>query len=324
MILLDEQFHELGEVESDLDVEVGTSEESTNDFEFISNRLFSENTAGFYVPGTEIGGMIEYTKEKTDEDVATLRGYTWRGLLSQAGPILAPAGDDYMTVSGEANSVIATLLSGVLGDFFAVSTAASGCTITSYQFPLYINYLDGIEGMLETYGYRLKITADKVASNQPIQVKLEAVEAQLVKGTFNTDNGIPMTFETNNMGINHLVCGGAGELQQRMIIDLYIDNNGAVSQTPYYTGYKERIAFFDYPNAESSDDLIAEGTKELLSLASSKKLTLEAPEDYELEVGDLIQGLFPDGTIIQSPIVQKVYKISNGIVSEEYKIKGEE
>lgn len=324
MILLDEQLHELGEIESDLDVEVGTSEESTNDFEFFSNRLFSEDTAGFYVPGTEIGGMIEYTKEKTDEDVATLRGYTWRGLLSQAGPIMAPSGQDYMIVSGEANAVIASLLSGVLGNFFTVSTEDSGCMITSYQFPLYINYLDGIEGMLETYGYRLKITADKVASNQPIQVKLEAVEAQLVSGTFNSDNGIPMTFEIDNMGINHLVCGGAGELQQRMIIDLYIDSDGVVSQSQYYTGYEERTAFFDYPNAESSDDLIAEGTKELLSLASSKKLTLEAPEDYELEVGDLVQGVFPDGTIIQSPIVQKVYRISNGIVSEEYKIKGEE
>lgn len=324
MILLDEQLHELGEIESDLDVEVGTSEESTNDFEFFSNRLFSEDTAGFYVPGTEIGGMIEYTKEKTDEDVATLRGYTWRGLLSQAGPIMAPSGQDYMIVSGEANAVISSLLSGVLGDFFTISTEDSGCMITSYQFPLYINYLDGIEGMLETYGYRLKITADKVAANQPIQIIIEAVKAQIVSGTFNSDNGIPMTFEIDNMGINHLVCGGAGELQQRMIIDLYIDNNGAVSQTPYYTGYKERIAFFDYPNAESSDDLIAEGIKELLSLASSKKLTLEAPEDYELEVGDLVQGVFPDGTIIQSPIVQKVYKISNGIVSEEYKIKDEE
>lgn len=324
MILLDEQLHELGEIESDLDVEVGTSEESTNDFEFFSNRLFSEDTAGFYVPGTEIGGMIEYTKEKTDEDVATLRGYTWRGLLSQAGPIMAPSGQDYMIVSGEANAVIASLLSGVLGDFFTISTEDSGCMITSYQFPLYINYLDGIEGMLEEYGYRLKITADKVASNQPIQVKLEAVEAQLVSGTFNSDNGIPMTFEIDNMGINHLVCGGAGELQQRMIIDLYIDSDGIVSQSQYYTGYDERTAFFDYPNAESPDDLIAEGTKELLSLASSKKLTLEAPKDYELEVGDLVQGVFPDGTIIQSPIVQKVYKISNGIVSEEYKIKGEE
>lgn len=324
MILLDEQLHELGEIESDLDVEVGTSEESTNDFEFFSNRLFSEDTAGFYVPGTEIGGMIEYTKEKTDEDVATLRGYTWRGLLSQAGPIMAPSGQDYMIVSGEANGVIASLLSGILGNFFTVSTEDSGCMITSYQFPLYINYLDGIEGMLETYGYRLKITADKVASNQPIQVILEAVEAQLVSGTFNSDNGIPMTFEIDNMGINHLVCGGAGELQQRMIIDLYIDSDGVVSQSQYYTGYEERTAFFDYPNAESSDDLIAEGTKELLNLASSKKLTMEAPENYALEVGDLVQGVFPDGTIIQSPIVQKVYKISNGIVSEEYKIKGEE
>lgn len=243
MILLDEQLHELGEIESDLDVEVGTSEESTNDFEFFSNRLFSEDTAGFYVPGTEIGGMIEYTKEKTDEDVATLRGYTWRGLLSQAGPIMAPSGQDYMIVSGEANGVIASLLSGILGNFFTVSTEDSGCMITSYQFPLYINYLDGIEGMLETYGYRLKITADKVASNQPIQVKVEAVEAQLVSGTFNSDNGIPMTFEIDNMGINHLVCGGAGELQQRMIIDLYIDSDGVVSQSQYYTGYEELSAF---------------------------------------------------------------------------------
>lgn len=324
MILLDEQLHELGEIETDLDADVGSTEDSTNDFQFFSNRLFSKDTAGFYVPGTEIGGMIEYSKEKTDEDMTTLKGYTWRGLLSQAGPIMAPSGQDYMIVSGEANAVIASLLSGVLGDFFTISTEDSGCMITSFQFPLYINYLDGIEGMLETYGYRLKITADKVASNQPIQVKIEAVEAQLVKGTFNTDNGIPMTFETNNMGINHLVCGGSGELKNRMIIDLYIDSDGVVSQSQYYTGYEERTAFFDYPNAESSDDLIAEGTKELLNLASSKKLTMEAPEDYALEIGDLVQGVFPDGTIIQSPIVQKVYKISNGIVSEEYKIKGEE
>ena len=51
---------------------------------------------------------------------------------------------------------------------------------------------------------------------------------------------------------------------------------------------------------------------------------MEAPEEYELFVGDLIQGVFPDGTVIQKPIVQKIYKISNGTVSEEYKVKGEE
>ena len=61
MILLDSQCHELGEIESDLDVEIGTTEDSTNDFQFTNNRLFSKNTAGFYIPGTEIGGLIEYS-----------------------------------------------------------------------------------------------------------------------------------------------------------------------------------------------------------------------------------------------------------------------
>ena len=158
MILINSTLHELGEIDCDVDLEVGSTDESTNDFEMNSNVLFSKDTAGFYVPGTEIGGLIEYDKEKTDQDFAALRGYSWRGLLSK-NIIMPPSGSDYKIVSGEANSVIASMLNGVLGDFFTVSTAASGCTISNYQFPLYINMLDGLEGMLEAYGYRLKITA---------------------------------------------------------------------------------------------------------------------------------------------------------------------
>ena len=187
-----------------------------------------------------------------------------------------------------------------------------------------MNLLDGLEGMLEKYGYRLKITASKVASNQPIEILIEAVEAKLIEGTFNEDNGIPMTFEENYMGINHLICGGSGELQQRMIRHLYIDNNGTVSQTQYYFGFDERTQFYDYSSAESEDDLINYGTKRLLELASHKTLKMQAPDDYELEVGDLIQGVFPDGTIIRKPIVSKVYKIQDGLLSNDYKIKGEE
>ena len=180
MILLDSTLHELGDIDFDVDLEVGTTERSTNDFELNSNVLFAKDTAGFYVPGTEIGGLIEYSKEKTDLDFATLKGYTWRGLLTKS-IIMPPSGSDYKIVSGEANSVIASMLSGVLGDFFTVSTAASGCTITNYQFPLYINMLDGLEGMLEAYGYRLKITADKIASNQPIQILVKRFKRSLLR-----------------------------------------------------------------------------------------------------------------------------------------------
>lgn len=323
MILIDSALHELGDIEFDVDLEIGSTEKSTNDFELNSNILFAKDTAGFYIPGTEIGGLIEYSKDRTDQDYSTLKGYTWRGLLSKS-IIMPPSGSNYKIVSGEANSVIASMLSGILGDFFTVSTAASGCTITNYQFPLYINMLDGLEGMLEAYGYRLKITANKVASNQPIQILVEAVEAQLIKGTYNEDNGIPMSFESDNMGINHLICGGSGELQNRMIRHLYIDSDGNVSTTQYYFGFDERQEFYDYANAESEDDLLDYGQKRLLELASHRTLKMEAPEDYELEIGDLVQGVFPDGTIIRSPIVQKIFKIENGMISTEYKIKGEE
>lgn len=323
MIILDSNRRELGNVGCDIDVDVGLTEYSTNDFEFVRDKLMSPDIAGFYIPGTEVGGMIEYLDDSTESESTKFMGYTWRGLLSK-GVIMPPSGSNYRIVSGEANTVISSLLSGFLGNFFTISSEDSGLTISSYQFPLYINYLDGIEGMLESYGYRLKITGQKVASGAAIQVLLEAVEAQTVSGTYNQDNGIPMQFIVNKMGINHLICGGSGELQNRMIRHLYIDADGNVSTSQYYTGFEERTEFYDYANAESEDDLISYGKQRLLEIASAKTLKMKAPDDYELEIGDKVQGTFPDGTVIVSPIVEKIYKISGGLLTVEYKIKGEE
>ena len=323
MILLNETLHELGEIECDIDAEVGTTSASTNDFKLNSNPFFAKDAAAFYVPGTEVGGIFEYSKNKTDQDYSTLKGYTWRGLMAMK-IIVPPSGSNYKIVSGEANAIIRSMLSGMLDDFFTVSTESSGLTISNYQFPLYINMLDGLEEMLEQYNYRLQITAQKVASNQPIIIKVEAVKAQMIKGTYNEDNGIPMTFEIDKMGINHLICGGSGTLQNRMIRHLYIDSNGKVSNTQYYTGFEERQKFYDFANAESEDDLISNGKKRLLEIASHKTLTMKAPDDYNLDIGDIIQGVFPDGTIIRRPIVQKIYKISDGVLTCDYKVKGEE
>ena len=323
MILLDSDLHEIGSAKADIDIEVGTSEASTNDFEFKRNGLMDITPGGFYIPGTEIGGKIEYFGDKTDQKATTFKGFSWRGLLSQ-DIMMPPAGEDYLIVSGEANSILSSLLSNVLGGFFVVPNTDSGLNIASYQFPLYVNYLDGIEVMLESFDYRLQIKAQKVASGQPIQVMVEAVAAEVVAGTYNQDNGIPMSFVVNNMGINHLICGGSGELQNRMIRHLYIDADGNISQTQYYTGFQERTSFYNYSSAESEDDLIDNGTKRLLEIASNKTLKMKAPDNNNLNVGDIVQGTFPDGTVIRSPIVQKVFKISGGLLNVEYKIKGEE
>lgn len=322
MIVLDSYLHELGEIETDIDIEYGTSEDSTNDFEVTDAQMENVAAGGFYIPGTEIGGLFDYVKINSDSDFRVYKGFTWRGLLKNS-IIMPDAGEDYKIVSGDANVVISNMLSGLFGGIFSVSAEDSGLTLSNYQFPLYINLLDGIEGMLEKNDYRLKITAQKIQSHRPIQILLEAVPAVQVSGTYNEDNGIAMSYVINNMGINHLICGGSGELQNRMIRHLYIDNNGNISSTQYYFGLDERTAFYDYPNAESEDDLLEYGMQQLKELASSKSLTMQAPEQFNLEIGDKVRGVFPDGTEIISPIVSKIYKISNGTMNIELKIKGE-
>lgn len=322
MIVLDSYLHELGEIETDIDIEYGTSEDSTNDFEVTDAQMENVAAGGFYIPGTEIGGLFDYVKINSDSDFRVYKGFTWRGLLKNS-IIMPDAGEDYKIVSGDANVVISNMLSGLFGGIFSVSAEDSGLILSNYQFPLYINLLDGIEGMLEKNDYRLKITAQKVQSHRPIQILLEAVPAVQVSGTYNEDNGIAMSYVINNMGINHLICGGSGELQNRMIRHLYIDNNGNISSNQYYFGLDERTAFYDYPNAESEDDLLEYGMQQLKELASSKSLTMQAPEQFNLEIGDKVRGVFPDGTEIISPIVSKIYKISNGTMNIELKIKGE-
>lgn len=322
MIFLNSALHELGEIDLDVDAEFGTSK-APNDFEFATSLKGLEEPGAFYIPGSEIGGLIDYNKTKSDQDVITFKGFLWRGLLAK-NIIMPPTGSDYMTVSGEANSVISSLLTNVMGNLFTVSSEDSGLTVSNYQFPLYINLLDGIEGMLESYGYRLQITAQKIASNQPIQILVEATEATVVSGTYNEDNGIPLTYELNRMGINHLICGGSGELQNREIVHLYINDQGEISQTQYYTGIDERQDFFDYPNAESTQDLIDYGTERLKEVASFKKLSIKAPEEQALEIGDIVRGIFSDGSVIQSPVISKIYKIKDGLLYTTCKVKGEE
>jgi hypothetical protein len=149
------------------------------------------------------------------------------------------------------------------------------------------------------------------------------VSASTIEGIFNEDSLIPLIYEEDNMGINHLLCAGQGELQERMKVDLYLDENGEVSETQYFTGFDERTAFYDYSSAESRDDLVDNGTKRLLELANSKKVEIESLNDLELEVGDIVKAVFPDGTTVQNPIVRKIYSLNSGTLTTQVKVKGE-
>jgi hypothetical protein len=315
IILFDKNFEEIGVVSLDIDAECGT--EGSNDFEIKTDSIQEYEPYGLYLEGSEIGGVLEYERSQTGTTIQTLKGWMWRGLLTQK-IIEPPSGSDYKVVSGDANEIIADMLSDVLGGFFLVPEDET-VTITDYQFPLYCTMLEGLEGMLEAYDYRLSIHADKIGSK--VVVTCEAVPSITVSGVFNEDNGIPMIFESDNMGVNHLLCAGSGQLQQRTKINLYCDVNGNISTTQSIFGFNERMAFFDDSGSESADDLMKNGIKRLKEIRNSRTLKMNAPE-LDLEVGDKVKGTFPDGTVVVQPVITKIYKIEHGLLNTEIKIKG--
>lgn len=317
LILLDDNFYGIGILKADIDFEIGNID-SLNNFEMLTTPI---DARGLYIDGTEYGGIFEYEHGFSDENKQTLKGWTWRGLLTQ-GIIIPPSGSDYYTVSGDANTILADLLEDYLGGFFKVPSEEAGITISSYQFQLYTTYLEGIMDMLESVGARLKITATKDDVGSPVSVYVEAVAIETVEGSFNADSPVQLEYTFNNMGINHLVCMGQGELQERTRVDLYTDNTGAISTTQYYEGFNERTAYYDYASAESETDLTDNGKQRLLETCSSNLVSVHAKTGLDLEVGDYIRATYK-GQMVIAPIIQKILSIQQGAILTDYKVKGD-
>lgn len=318
LIAFGSDFKELYPVEVEIDFEVGDSG-SSNDFELEDSAI----EYGLYIPGTEFGGVIEYDHGYSNSNSQTRKGWTWRGLLSQW--IIEPdSGNDYKIVSGEANTIIRELLSDVLGGFFVVPEVDSGLTITDYQFELHISVLKGLMDMLASYNYNLRIYAKRTASGEAISVYCEAVPRKKIEGVYDEDTGLNLAFTNNRMGINHLICWGKGELQERERIDLFMDADGNVSENQYYFGFQERQAVYENSSAESLDDLRAGGIERLKEIANSKKLEIDEVDGVDLNIGDIVVGRKNDiNLIIENPIISKILRVSNGVESIEYKVKGE-
>ncbi|MFR3046110.1 MAG: hypothetical protein ACLTM8_10795 [Veillonella parvula] len=98
-----------------------------------------------YLPeATEYGGLIEDKETSTYEDSVFLRGYTWRGLLEQK--IICPEnGKEKLTISGEANEILAVLTEGWFDGLMRVDDADSGIQIQSYEMDGYVDGLEGID-----------------------------------------------------------------------------------------------------------------------------------------------------------------------------------
>lgn len=324
VIAADPQGRELAYLDDvEVDVDIGTD----NDFELIISMAdYGENYAygnRVFIPDTEYGGLIEDMNVITKNDEIKLNGYTWRGLLTQK-VVEPPDGADNLILNGELNAVIKELVGDRFGDLFTVDTVDTGVSLNGWVVDRYATLYDTIMKFLEAYGYRLKIWYQQGERTEPGAVHLRAVPVvdyseQL---EYSQDANLDFNVRDYRRGINHLICAGGGEGTERTILHLYVQEDGSIGKTQFYTGLSERTSYYDYGNAEDEEKLEEGGMKRLTELQNYKKFEISV-DDIDLELGDIVGGReYITGTEVKKPVAGKIFNKKEGQVSIQYKLKG--
>lgn len=318
IIIADESGNEIRNLLFDTyDFEVGHDE---NDFQIVIKREEYESIpkkARIYIPDTELGGLFRQLDTDTEQGIICPGGITWRGMMTKK--IIRPAaGADYATDSGELNAIIKAKVEAAFPGLFIGVSTSTGVTV-NWQYERYCTLEDGLKKLLQSVDYRLDLSYSQsskavIAQAVPIVDYSDNIE-------FSSDMRANYKMQQQGDGVNHLICLGKGELKNRTVRDLYIDQNGNVSRTQYYTGIDEIAEVYDSGGSEVKD-LIQNGTERLKELANKDVFEISVDPDMEIAIGDIVGGRdYLSGMTMTAPVWSKIIKYQAGETSIEYKLE---
>ena len=271
----------------------------------------------WYVENTEYGGIVDDVKIDTKKNTVYYSGRAFRGVLAKK--IIEPeSGQDYYTVSGDANRILEQLIEKVgLSDIFVVPTDDAGIKILNNQFERYTDMYAGVQKMLSSVNAKLVCT---VTSDVKVQIRANQIEDLSEKYEYSDDYGMQVIFEQNRGGVNHLICLGGGELAERTVVHLYVDNYGNVGDTQYYKGVSEITEIYEYGNIESDEELRKQGIQKLNELKNRDSLTAQF-DKLDVDIGDIVGGKNRQtGVTMKEVISSEIVKIKNDRCTVTYKV----
>ena len=315
LVVHDSTIGDIREIEEfELDIAYGSDE----------NALKLEARAGdapeegqfVFIDGTEYGGVIDqasYEAGREATDSILCKGRTWHGIL--AGKRLLPdSGSGYLSVSGKAGEVLASLIArmGLSGLF----SAAADDTAVSYTFDRFVDGYSGLRAMAKANGRKVAMRRNggKVEISLPPAVDYaNKVDSDL----------LDFTLTSVHRCVNHLVCAGTGELENRAVIHFYADAAGNVSHTQSLFGVDEISALYDYSNADE-EKLEEEGRKKLQEYQTQGSVEVEAHDDIDVDVGDVISARDnAHGRTVTATVVKKIVQVSRGVATYSYEVGSE-
>ena len=266
-----------------------------------------------YIDATEYGGVIDQVKRGSGRGATgtvECKGRTWHGIL--AGRRLSPdSGSGYLTVNGKAGDVLTSLIARV--GLESLFKAASDDSTVSYTFERFCDGYSGLMSCAKANGRKLsmrRMDGYIELSMPPIVDYANKVDSDL----------LDFTITSVHRCVNHLLCAGTGQLANRAIVHFYADENGNVSHKQTLFGIDEICALYDYSNASASE-LETEGKKKLLEYQTSGTVEVDAHEDMDVDVGDIISARDNStGTTVTATVSKKVVKVERGVATYSYEV----
>ena len=291
-----------------------------------------------YIDGTEYGGIVDSIEVVSETGEVIYYGRTWHGILGskvimplQSGEastddvtIKKSASDGvsyvnrYLVISGEAHDCIQFLLERLgLSGLFKASDNSSGVNVSAFRFDRFTDGYSGIVKMLNSVGMRL----DVEYANEMVVLSAKAQYNYASDEEFDPDL-VDMQLKKKIKSVNHLVCLGAGEMENRTIIHLYADKNGNVSQKQTQFGMDEYMEVFDYSGVESEEELIEQGTEQLKSRWVQDEMVIKLDDSSDFyHVGDTVGATDSATGLMGSAVIRKkIVTIKDGLISISYEV----
>ena len=315
LVVADTKLGNVSEIEDfTLDVAFGADENALT----LTVEEKSAPAAGqlVYIDATEYGGVIDQVKRGSGRGATgtvECKGRTWHGIL--AGKRLLPdSGSGYLSVSGKAGEVLASLVGRMgLSDLFS---AASDDSAVSFTFERFCDGYSGLKAMAKANGRKVSMRRNggKVELSLPPVVDYASkVDSDL----------LDFTLTSVHRCVNHLVCAGTGELEDRAVVHFYADAAGNVSHTQSLFGVDEITALYDYSNADE-EKLEEEGRKKLQEYQTQGSVEVEAHDDIDVDVGDVISARDnAHGRTVTATVAKKIVKVSRGVATYSYEVGSE-
>ena len=239
--------------------------------------------------------------------------------------IVPPVGQDYYSVSGELNKILKDMIEPIFGWAYIVSNESTGVTIEDYSFDRFCTLRSGIEKMLKSVGYRLDISYRVGSPNECGYVFISAkpIVDHSDRIELSQDSQLNFRMEDKRNGVNHLIAGGKGELQERNVIDLYVQKDGSIGKNQFYKGI-DCIEYFYENTSSETEEMEAKAIEKLKELMNIQAFDMDVEAlGIDVKIGDIVGGRdYITGMSMKKPVENIVVTIRKGVISKDYKLEG--